>query len=184
MTKIFISLLLLSFISFGMTTIQQEFNSQSSNKIDGWKTLNEKKYSIQYPSSWELNHSGQMSTSFILFSPLENKNDQFRENINLLIQDLSGKNIDLDKYTEISEGQIKSMTKNSVIIESKRIKNGKDQYQKLIYMCDQGVFHLKFIQYYWVQKDNAYVLTFTCEQNKFMAFKELGENILKSFVLK
>ena len=172
--------LLLSLIACGQT---QESKTINTKLIEGWKTLSEKNYTIQYPSTWELTQAGQMGTSFVLFSPLEDSKDQFRENINLIIQDLTGMNIDLNKYTEISEGQVKTMITNSSIKETKRIKNGNTEYHKLIYTGDQGVFRLKFEQYYWVQNDKAYVLTLTCEQTTFPNFKEIGEKILDSFLI-
>lgn len=177
MLNIISSILLLSIVTCGQTTISQELNQT----IIDWKTLDQSNYSIQYPSNWELNQSGQMNTSFVLFSPLESDNDKFKENVNLLIQDLTGYNIDLNKYTEISEGQIKTMVTNSSLIESKRIKNGKDEFHKIIYSGDQGIFHLQFEQYYWVVNDKAFILTFTSEKDKFENFKEIGEKILNSF---
>jgi hypothetical protein len=152
-------------------------------KNTAWKTLDKLKYSVQYPSTWELDQSGKMGTSFFIFSALESEQDKFSENINLLIQDLTGKNIDLNKYTEISEGQIKTLAINSNLIESKREKK-ETEYHKIIYTADQGNFRLKFEQYYWVIANKAYVLTFTCEQARFDAFKATGERILNSFKLK
>ncbi len=175
------TILLFTLIACGQTSVKQESGENKTKTIEGWKTLSENNYAIQYPSNWELNQNGQMGTSFILLSSLENKEDQFRENVNLIIQDLTGRNIDLDKYSEISEGQVKSMITNSNIQESKRIKNGNKEYHQLIYTGDQGQYHLKFEQYYWVEKEKAYVLTLTCQQNTFANFKEIGENILNSF---
>lgn len=149
-----------------------------------WDFLNEKDYSIQYPEKWDLNKSGQMGTSFILFSQLTSKNDKFKENVNLIIQDLTGHNIDLNKYVEISEGQIKTMITDGNIISSNRIKNKVTEFQKVIYTGKQGIFNLKFEQYYWVQHDKAYVLTLTCEVNEFKNFKDIGEKMLDSFKIK
>lgn len=183
MTKVFTAtILLFTLIACGQTSVKQESDVNKAKAIEGWKTLNENNYSIQYPSNWELNQNGQMGTSFILLSSLENNKDQFRENVNLIIQDLTGRNIDLDKYSEISEGQVKTMITNSKLIESKRIKNGNKEYHQLIYTGDQGEYHLKFDQYYWVENEKAYVLTLTCEQSAFLNFKEIGENILNSFL--
>jgi hypothetical protein len=149
-----------------------------------WKTANQSAFSIQYPPEWELDQSGQMGTSLVLFSPLESDEDKFKENINILIQDLSGRNIDLDKYTEISEQQVKTMLTNPDLIESKRMKTGTGEFHKVIYTADQGAFHLKFEQYFVVTDDNAYVITLTCEQTTFDKFQETGEKILNSFKLK
>jgi hypothetical protein len=183
MTKFFtITILLFTLIACGQTSVKQESDVNKTKTIEGWKTLSENNYAIQYPSNWELNQNGQMGTNFILLSSLENKEDQFRENVNLIIQDLTSRNIDLDKYSEISEGQVKTMITNSNLIESKRIKNGNNEYHQLIYTGDQGVYHLKFEQYYWVENEKAYVLTLTCEQSTFSEYKEIGENILNSFL--
>ncbi len=182
MIKNLTTLLLIVFISCGQTTGKQEAKIAQKN-ISNWKTLKESNYSIQYPDNWDLNQVGQMGTKFILFSQLDSSNDNFRENVNLIIQDLSGKNIDLDKYVEITEGQVKTMISNSSLIESKREKNNNGEFHKMVYTGDQGVFHLTFEQYFWVINDKAYVLTFTSEQNKFSSYKSIGEQILNSFLL-
>ncbi|MEY2924312.1 MAG: hypothetical protein RLZZ337_860 [Bacteroidota bacterium] len=149
-----------------------------------WISLNEKNYSIQYPDNWELNQSGQLGTSFILFSELSSDTDRFKENVNLIIQDLAGYNIDLNGYVEISESQIKTMITDGNIILSNRIKQNKTEYHKIIYTGKQGIFNLKFEQLYWIQNDKAYVLTFTCEATEFNNFMAIGERILNSFEIK
>ena len=149
-----------------------------------WKTLNTDEYFIQYPDDWQLDESGRMGTVFVLFSPLSSSQDLFKENVNLLIQDISTYELNLDQYTEISEGQIKSMITDSKIIESKREHEGSDEFHKMIYTGRQGKFNLTFEQYFWVENGKAYVLTFTCEQERFSEFKELGESIMSSFLIK
>lgn len=184
MTKILTLILLISIVANGQTTTKQESGNNHLQTIIDWKLLDQANYSIQYPQTWELNQSGQMGLSFIFLSPLESDKDKFRENVNLLIQDLSGRNIDLNKYTEISEGQIKTLVTNSNLIESKRMKNERGEYHKIIYSGDQGIYHLKYEQYYWVLNEKAFVLTFTSEQGKFTDYKEIGEKILNSFIIK
>src|SRR4051812_41424637 len=87
-----------------------------------WKTHSKGNYSISYPSTWQLDISGQMNTKFILFAPLEGTSDKFKENINLLIQDISSYGLDLDKFTALSVEQIKSMIDKSVLLEKKKLK--------------------------------------------------------------
>lgn len=164
--------------------------NQTTNKNDksgipaNWKTLDKTDYTIQYPDDFELNTSGQMGMSFILLSNKTSPQDEFRENVNLVIQDLTGQNTDLNKYVEISEGQIKSMITNSNIIESKRIKDGNMESQKVIFTGFQGQFNLKFEQHYWIVNNKAYVLTFTAEVNEFENYKEISEKIINSFKIK
>ena len=150
-------------------------------QTNDWNTLNEKNYSIEYPSDWELNKSGQMGTKFILFSQLTSKNDKFKENVNLIVQDLTGHNIDLNQYVEISENQIKTMISDGNIILSERVKKDEKEFQRVIYTGKQGIYDLQFEQYYWVENNNAYILTLTCEITAFTDFKNTGEKILNSF---
>ncbi len=147
------------------------------------KIFSKDNYSISYPNNWEINNTGQMGTSFLILSPVESEQDQFRENVNLLIQDLSAYNIDLNEFVNISEGQIKTIITNSSLISSERIKIGKNNYHKVIYTGDQDIYKLKFEQYYWVKNKKAYILTLTCETNQFDAYQSVGEDILNSFKL-
>tara|TARA_B110000238_G_C16028283_1_gene396248 strand:+ start:504 stop:995 length:492 start_codon:yes stop_codon:yes gene_type:complete len=160
------------------------FQSFVCAQTNDWNTLNEKNYSIEYPSDWELNKSGQMGTKFILFSQLTSKNDQFKENVNLIVQDLTGHNIDLNQYVEISENQIKTMITDGNIISSERVKKDEKEFQRVIYTGKQGIYDLQFVQYYWVENNNAYVLTLTCEITVFTDFKNTGEKILNSFEIR
>lgn len=175
LTTVFFSL-----IAFGQTT---QKNIQSDISSD-WKTIDESGFTIQYPDSLELNKSGQMGMTFILLTKQTSQQDLFRENVNLIIQDLAGQNINLDKYVEISERQIKTMITNGNIIESKRIKTSYSEFQKVIYTGVLGQFNLKFEQYYWIVKQKAYVLTLTCEINQFDKYQEIGEKIMNSFKIK
>ncbi len=152
-----------------------------SNK---WKSLHEKNYSIEYPEKWELNRSNEMGTSFIIFSELTSEKDQFRENVNLVVQDLTGQNIDLDKYIKLSESQIKTLITDGNIISSDRFNKKGYEFHKLVSTGKQGVFNLKFELYIWVQNNKAYVLTLTCEMSEFNNFKNEGEKILDSFKIK
>jgi len=176
----FIGLIIfLTLSSFGQTNGKNDVSSQN-----GWKIINENSYTIQYPDSFDLDKSGMMRTSFVLLSKQTSANDLFRENVNLLVQDLNGQNINLEKYTEISENQIKKMLSNCKILESKNIEIADKKYHKIIYTGDQLNYKLKFEQYYFVDKFKAYVLTFTCEINQFENYREVGEKIMNSFKIK
>ncbi len=146
-----------------------------------WKTLLEHSFKIEYPDNWELNKLGLMGTKFILFSKVSNSSDTFRENVNLITQDLAGLNIKLDQYVKISENQVKTLVTNGKIIESKRISDKGIEYHKMIYTGKQGAFNLKFIQYFWVIDNKAFVLTFTAEVDEFDNYVQVGNKIMDSF---
>ncbi len=176
-------LILLTSILLFISCNNKAMEISEKDKIE-WKVLDEKEYSISYPTSWELDQSGLHGSSFFLFSKLNSENDSFRENINLLIQNLSGLNMDLDKFANLSENQINAMVTNGKMIENERLKSKGIEFQKMIYTSEQNNRQLQFEQYYWVKDDQAYILTFTAEENQFYAYQKLVEKILDSFKLK
>ena len=171
--KTFITITLLVFVSSFQKTIAQK-----------WVPVNQKEYSIKAPAGWTVDASKQMGTDVVIFSMLENSYDKFRENVNVMIQNLAGKNINLEKFTAISLNQVKTMATDGKIEESKTIKAGAGTYQKIIYTATQDGLKLKFEQYYFIANNKAYVVTLTTEANKFELFRPEGEEILNSFLLK
>ncbi len=160
------------------------FGFSQSNSPNKLKNFAQNGYELRYPSSWTIDTSKRMGPDFFIFSPRENDTDRFQENINLLVQDLTGQNIDLDKYAKITEGQIKEMAIEGTIYESKKMmKPGKSEYYKMVYGMTQGIFNLKIEQYYFIKNDKAFIMTFTAELNKFDSFLGVGEQILNSFAL-
>ena len=124
-----------------------------------------------------------MGADLFIFSPLENETDKFRENVNILIQDLRGQNIDLEKYKQISDKQFKQLGENVQIFESTVTTfNGKPCY-KASYRLTQGGFKLKIAAICYIKNDKAYLVTFGSEFDKYEQYKKIGEDILASFTL-
>ena len=142
-------LFLLGFVNFAQNT---EKNT-NEKKHEDWVNLKEHDYSIDYPSNWTFDSSGLMGTKFIIFSELEPENDDFRENINLIIQNLKGMDMGLDKYVEISEAQVKKLLTNGELLSSDRLNVNNLEFQKVVFTGDQGIYKLKFEQYCWVKND-------------------------------
>ena len=149
-----------------------------------WKSIEADKYSLQYPSEWQLDQSGLMGTKFIIFAPQASNSDKFKENVNLISQDLTGKNVTLEQYVELSVQQVKLMIPNCKMVENELIKKDDLEFHKIQYTGDQGPFNLTFKQYLFFQNEIAFVITLTCEQSEFENYKEVGSKILDSFTLK
>lgn len=163
-------LVTLFFISISFCSCSQE----------DFKTLDDEAYTIQYPETWEVNQSGQMGMSFGLFSPIKFEGDMFRENVNLVIQDLAASPMDLTEYVNVSTKQIRTMILDSEILKSKTIGN----YQQMIYTGTMGQFKLKFLQNYWIDNGKAYILTFTAEQSEYDNYEKVATQIMDTFKIK
>ncbi len=192
MTKLKLTTLLFIMASFSLIGQTREGYAQKPAKevSSYWKTLTGENYSVKYPSNWELNTSGEMGTKFILLSPLPTKMEEFRANINLIIQDLEelstvdASKINLKKYVERSLIEIKNQNIRSggELISNDLVSVGGVSHQKIIYtgVSNKGV-KLKYEQYYWVENNNAYVLTLTSQEYKFVDYQTTAEKIFDSF---
>ena len=161
--------LLLSLTMFGQ--------DQSASE---WKTLKDAAYQIQYPANWHLDQSASTQTSFVLFGR-ELAEGKFRENVNLIIQDISGYNLDLAGFAKISEDQINSAVANGKVLESKQVTVNGITHHLILYQGDFNQYKLRWKQYYWIEQNKAYVLTFTATQETFEEFLPTADRILNSF---
>lgn len=177
------TLFLIIILLFSCDVMKQKDESLKNVQVKKWSRLDKSEYSITYPSNWDLDASGQMGTQFFILSPLESKTDKFKENVNLLKQNIPNE-YNLDSYIQLSINQITTQVKKSKLIESKRIKVGENTFHILKYNGFQNQFYLSFTQYVFIENEQVFLLTFTKEPSKEKAYKEIENQILKSFKLK
>lgn len=154
--------------------------SDTSNQVNIFTKGN---FSLQYPKSWRIDTSKVMGTEIYIFAPLENAEDKFRENVNVMIQNLSGKGIDLGMYKQITESQIANLATEGKVFESTILKADKGEYYKITYAMTQGIFRLKLTSYCFIKDEKAYLITFGSEFDKYEQYQKIGEEILNSFSL-
>ncbi|MBO9613036.1 MAG: hypothetical protein J7619_10095 [Dyadobacter sp.] len=151
---------------------------------DDFKGFSRSDFTISYPSDWRVDTSGTMNTKVFFFSPLEGPEDKFSDNLNVMIQNLAGHQIDIQKYKEISEQQIKAMFSDGKLLESKVMNsNGREEY-RLSYEFSQGTFKLKVLAVCFIKNDMAYLATFTSEVSKFEGYRETAEKMLGALSMK
>jgi hypothetical protein len=168
--------LLISIWGYGQT--------QASKDKLTFQTIDRGSYSIQYPQAWIIDTSKQFGSDLFLLSPHESEMDKFKENVNVMIQNLKGLNLDLDKFVQVSENQVTTYVTNGKVLESKRINQNGLEFHKLIYSGAQGVFSLKTEQYYFIKDEKAFVVTFVAEEDQFNKYIVIAEKMLNSFKIK
>ena len=149
-----------------------------------WKKLKTKEYSLSYPSNWILNQDKTQATHFTLYAPGPKAVGSFEKNINLSIQDLSDRNLNLDKYTTLSERQIHTLVENSELLESTRIDTLEVPFHEIIYTGDYYEQKLKWKMRFWVVKDQVYILTYTASKETFGLYSKIAGEIMDTFRLK
>ena len=148
-----------------------------------WETYDTDAYRMIYPSSWQLDETGRNKTEFIILSKRE-KEDPFRENINLIAQDLSNQIMNLESYVALSVDQIKNVVAESKIFESKIITKNGEPVNSIVWSGLLNGKRLKFKQLLFINDNIAYALTLTCEEEQYDNYIETADQILNSFILK
>lgn len=174
MKKNLILLLLLS-TSFvqAQTTIKDSINTYTA-----------KDFRLQYPSQWKLDTSGLMGSTCFIYAPADNAQDKFRENINVVIQDLTGSGIDLEQYKDISEKQLPAMFPDSKLEESAILNaNTAQPYYRVRYSFSKNGVDIHISTICFIRNEKAYLVTFSTELARLEQYKKAGEAMLKSFSL-
>ncbi len=139
-------------------------------------------YSLEYPETWilstDITAPGLDAT---IRSPKEYTTDDFLENFNILIQEIG--DVTIDDYINISEQQIKTMIPDGHLILSDKKKVNGRVVVNLIYTGTFSGKSLKCHQYCAIISPNAYVLTFTSDENRYDDYADISERVLSSFKL-
>ena len=180
------SLLLLGFVLlFPSNSFAETEESQDSTSLKvNWKNIKEKGYSISYPSHWAMSEGSADGIVFTLYAPGPKSFAGYEENINLMIHDLSGKNMDLDTYTRLCERQIHTMVSNSKMILSERIEASAVPFHQIMYTGDYNEQLLKWKMRFWVAKGNVYILTYTATKENFGLHIKVADEIMDTFHLR
>lgn len=149
-----------------------------------WKTQDDPLYTIDYPSNWEMTYTGQQGISLVAISPKDPNSDKFRENVTLIVQDLKGKETDLETFVDGNTQQIRDMITNSKLVENKEADNGTGTYREVQYTGEQGTYTLLYTQRFYIHNGYAFVISFTCPQKDYASLSPLGTKFLDSLHLK
>jgi serine/threonine-protein kinase len=148
--------------------------------IPGWLTYTDptNKYSMQYPKEW----SQKAQNNAILFlSPKEDAQDQFQENVNIMLQDLSSQPMTLEQYTEMSRQQlVQTFGANSILSQGNTtIAGQKAQY--MVYNFSYQGRHLKIKGVWFIKGKTAYLFTYTAEPSQYAKYEQTATEIINSF---
>lgn len=146
-----------------------------------FKVLDKKDYSIAYHAEFLVDETGSRGPALVFQIPDEDSADHFSSNINLVIQDLSTLDYDLDKFVELTENQVKSVL---TVLETKRVKDEGKEFHSLIFEGTLNGLDLKFLQYDFVKNKRAYVLTYIARTDQFDKNLPEVKKTMDSFTLK
>lgn len=144
------------------------------------KELERADYGISYPENYLFDEAGENGTSFVLKIPNTVPTADFVSNINLIVQDLDGLNLDLKGFVALTESQVKAVGQ---LINSKQMKVDKTTFHSLMFEGNINGADLKFLQYDYVKDNKAYVLTYTAKKDEFDKDFTEAKRVMDSFYL-
>lgn len=144
---------------------------------DGWVEYDHKEYTVYAPQEWEMDVTGRMNTSFILFSPRDNTNDLFRENVNLVKEDISSMNMTLFDYVKNSEDVLEQYMSELRDLNIEQ----KDERYWLTYTATQERMDLYFVQMMEMNDGVVYILTYTSNDESLSVHAKNGRKIIERF---
>ena len=161
--------------------------------LGAWNIFNETKFiqykhptgffEISYPPEWSMIEN-EAGAAAIFYSPLENELDVFKENVNIVIQDLSAKPMPLEQYTKTAINQMKVVFKEKMeVLESTPVYIGGLQGHKFVFMGAGNDGDLKFMSMWTIKGETAFQFTYTGLKagDDWDQYKKVADKMAKSF---
>jgi hypothetical protein len=140
---------------------------------------------VKYPGDWTLKTSNP-KVVFVLTSPLENNDDKFRENINLIVRSLpgGGEGVTLKDISDAVESKIPQAVDNFKLQYSKTVKwQGADAKEVSYGGNDKSSgTAINFIQRIAINQGRMVVVTYTCAGGKDDIYKATALQVINGIV--
>ncbi len=134
-------------------------------------------FTINYPAEWTRKTANQ---AVVFLRPREG-DDSFKENVNLMLQDLSANPMTLQEYTDLSKKQVTDNLGAGAILSLKNIKLAGQQAREFVFNMTYKDRNLKVKQYWFIKDNTAYLLTYTADPDEFDKYDDTATEIMKSF---
>lgn len=146
------------------------------------RTLSKSTYSIKYPEPWSIEGEADTKQFTIKAVPDSGIDDQFIENLNLVINELSSP-MNAQQYAAFSKNYLPQKIKNFVVLENAKGNLGADSW----YMVFKGIQFgkkLQWKQYYIVKGGKVHILTFTGEAVRYRQYLKVVNGMMAGYVIK
>jgi len=156
--------------------------------FSNWKSFDDPEFTFFYPNTWQLQTtSDNPFIAFQLYAGSDHYSDDFRENVNLMVDDIPVPGYNLDNFVEEKIYEIESISDyisgSSLLLEESVILNGHKAH-RIISTGRIDPHYLKFEQYLWVENRRTFEMTLTCEVLVFSKYMPVWRDMAERFVLK
>lgn len=141
-----------------------------------------KGYSFKYSEKqWEIEENTMQT---LLFNKQEKESD-FKSNINIIVQDLAGHSMTLADYHHLTLSQMEEALGRNTVQSDKEIKISGKLAKEIVYTMPQNVNkantnELKLKQIYFIKNNKAYLITYTAKMDDFDTFLSSANEIFET----
>jgi hypothetical protein len=151
----------------------------AAQKEPGRYHSKESESSIKLPDSWET-REGVMGTAVIALSPREGATDEFRENVNVVVEELPS-GMALEGYIEASLSNMRKLATDYNQVEDGRTTIDGVDASRLVYTHRMGQLDLQCLLYIIVKGRRGYNVTCSALQDTFETHRGRFEEIVATF---
>ncbi len=138
-------------------------------------------FALQYPAAWSFAEN-QGGAAAIFYSPKENALDIFKENVNIVVQDISRNPMTLEKYTETAIAQMNAVFGiNIEILVSTRISIDNRPAHQFIFIGKGPDGNLQYQCRWTLVGTTAYQITYTALASGYQKHLAQAERVMNSF---
>ncbi len=136
-------------------------------------------FSICFPEAWE-QKEGFMGTTVMATSPMETATDEFRENVNVVLESVP-RGTALPDYFSLSLGNMRKMMTDFEKHEEGEATLDGQPAKWMVYSFRMGEVNLKTLVYFTVRGKRAYVITATASPETFDQYRPKFEEIIETW---
>jgi len=156
------------------------------NRVEKYNVYTDEEagFIIKYPTTWLVSekHSG---TNVLFLAQKQNEADRFRENVSVVVQDLSSNPMGLNKYTDIAIDQMETVLGNEIEpLKSKLTYIDGHAGHRYVFRVPLPNFTLKYHIVWTVYGIKAYQITYTSLEQDYEKHLRIYKSMVKSFKIK
>lgn len=141
-------------------------------------------FSLKYPAAWAYAEN-QGGAAVIFYAPAESGLDTFKENVNIVIQDISQSPRSLEEYTKIAIRQMQVVfEQNLEILESESTLIDGRAAHRFVFLGKSPQVDLRFMCLWTLVDMTAYQITYTAIDAKYDKYIGEVKSLVRSFKMK
>lgn len=135
-------------------------------------------FKMKYPDTWA---TGAEQGMLIFKTEKAGADDNFQENVNVIIQDLSKQPMTLAEFTKLSLDQYGQMGETVQMISIDDIKLAGSPAKRAVLQMNYYGMALKLKQLWFIKDNKAYLLTYTALDSTYTKFEAEATEMMMSF---